>query len=162
MSLDKQVSAVDKSALAAFDALCQMLEEAEWHYEKDEGKLQISCGAQGEDLPMPIQVTIYPDFQLISLISPMPFTVPEDRRKELAVAVSRANNGIVDGSFDYDYTKGYIVFRMTTSFRGGLVGKEVMRYMLMVSCGTIDEYNDKFESVCKNGMTADEIIEYVK
>ena len=38
----------------------------------------------------------------------MPFTVPENMRKEMAVAVSCANHCMVDGDFDYDYETGKI------------------------------------------------------
>ncbi len=162
MSQDKTVSKSGKSSLAAFEALCRMLDENEWHYDKNEQDLCIDCGAQGDDLPMDIRIKIYPEFELISLISTMPFTVPENRRKELAVAVSRANDGIVDGSFDYNYKTGRLLFRMTSSFMGGLVGKELFAYMLFVSCKTIDEYNDKFFMLCKNNMTADEIVDTIK
>ena len=151
-----------KRAQAVFKSLCQMLDEREWHYKKYEDKLAIQCGAQGEDLPMEIKIQVDAKRQLISLLSPMPFAVPEKRRQALAVAVSKANYGMVDGSFDYDYLSGRIVFRLTSSYRESLVGKEMLAYMLMCSCYTIDEYNDKFLMVAKNEMTVDEILDFIK
>lgn len=151
-----------KQAQSVYKALCEMLDEHEWHYEKDKDELSITCGAQGEDLPMKIIIKVDRDRQLVSLFSQMPFAVPENRRTALAVAVSQANNGMVDGSFDYDYLSGRIIFRMTSSYRESLVGKELFDYMLMCACYTIDEYNDKFLMVAKNEMTPDEIIDYVK
>ena len=92
----------------------------------------------------------------------MPFAVPENRRTALAVAVSQANNGMVDGSFDFDYLSGRIVFRMTSSYRESLIGKQLFEYMLSCACFTIDEYNDKFLMVAKNEMSAEEILDYIK
>ena len=100
--------------------------------------------------------------QLVSLLSQMPFAVPENRRTALAVAVSQANNGMVDGSFDFDYLSGRIIFRMTSSYRESLIGKELFTYMLSCACYTIDEYNDKFLMVAKNEMSAEEILDYIK
>jgi len=37
-----------------FSIFCQALDKHEWYYKKDEEKLSIECGAQGEDLPMEI------------------------------------------------------------------------------------------------------------
>ena len=151
----------DDLALSNFKAACAMLDEQDWHYEKDEERLTISCGAQGEDLPMDILVKFNRDMEIVSLHSPMPFTVPENKRNDLAIAIARANNGMVDGSFDYDYVGGIILFRLTSSYKGSLLSKETYKYMLMVSCSTIDHYNDKFLTVCKKDMSIEEIFNYI-
>ncbi len=150
-----------KQARAAFQALCEMLEEKDWHYEKDAENFFIICGAQGEDLPMKIRIEVDAERQLIMLLSQIPFTIPEDRRTALAVAVSAANNGMIDGSFDYDYLGGDIVFRMTSSFRDSLVGKDLFEYMLLCSCFTIDRYNDKFLMVAKSDMSYEDILNFI-
>ena len=158
MSEEKEL----KQAQTVYKALCEMLNERDWHYEKFEEDLTIKCGAQGEDLPMEIIVEVDRQRQLVSLLSQMPFAVPENRRTALAVAVSQANNGMVDGSFDFDYLSGRIVFRMTSSYRESLIGKQLFEYMLSCACFTIDEYNDKFLMVAKNEMSAEEILDYIK
>ena len=150
-----------KQAKAVYSALCEMLDARGWHYNKNEQELNISCQAQGDDLPIELLIEIDVKRSLISLLSPMPFTIPEKRRAALAVAVSRANNGMVDGSFDYSYTGGKIVFRQTSSYLESLIGKNLFEYMLMCACYTIDEYNDKFLLVAKNEMSTAEILEYI-
>ena len=151
-----------KQAQTAFKSLCAMLDENDWHYEKDEEKLAIECSARGDDLPMDITVHVDAERLLVILISHMPYKIPEDKRTALAVAVTLANNNMVDGSFDYDFLNGRILFRLTSSFRDSLVSKEMFRYMLFVSCGTIDEYNDKFLIVAKKNMSMEEIIDFIK
>ena len=151
-----------KQAQTVYKSLCNMLDERGWRYQKNEQELSIRCGAQGEDLPMEIIIEVDAERQLASLISPMPFEVPENRRAELAIAVTQANNGMVDGSFDYDFLSGRILFRMTSSFRQSLIGKAMFAYMLECSCYTIDEYNDKFLAVAKNNMSIHEIIDFIK
>ena len=151
-----------KQAQAVYKALCAMLDENDWHYMRDDEALMIKCGAQGDDLPMQIRIEVDMERQIVSLLSQMPFDVPENRRKELAVAVSLANYGMVDGSFDYDYLRGIIIFRMTSSYRECLIGKDLLGYMLMCACHTIDEYNDKFLTLTKNSMTIAEILEFIK
>ena len=75
--------------------------------------------------------------------------------------MSYANNSLVDGSFDYNYLTGHIVFRMTSSYRESLVGKELFEYMLYCSCFTVDEYNDKFLMIAKSDMSNEEIVKYL-
>ena len=112
-------------AKAVYDTLCNMLTENKWHYDEDEDNFVITCGAQGEDLPIKLTIRVDPERLLVSIISPMPFTVPEDKRIDMALAVSIANYGLVDGSFDYSFANGNIYFRMTSSFK---------RHNILVRC----------------------------
>ncbi len=150
-----------KRAQAVYNSLCEMLDERGWKYDKYDEKLTIRLDTRGEDLEIEIYNEVDSGRQLVSLLSQMPFAIPEDRRSALAVAVCQANNGMVDGSFDYDYIKGNILFRLTSSYRESLISKNLLEYMLMCACFTIDHYNDKFLTVAKNEMTADEIEEYL-
>lgn len=151
-----------RQARAAFDALCNALDADGWHYEKDEEDMSINCGAQGEDLPIEIMISVNADRALVTLLSEMPFKAPESRRREMAVAVARANDGMVDGSFDYDYSGGTILFRITTSIRESLIGERALQYIVYCACNTIDRYNDKFLMVAKNDMTCDEVAEFIQ
>ena len=151
-----------KQAKTVYKSLCDMLDARDWHYKRDDEALMIYSGAQGDDLPMQFRIEVDQVRQLVTLLSQMPFTVPENRRAELAVAVSQANNGMVDGSFDYDYTSGIIIFRLTSSYRESLIGKDLFEYMLMCSLTTIDNYNDKFLAVSKNDMTVEDILKFVQ
>lgn len=150
-----------KQAQAVFETMCKALDKHEWNYEKDEEKLRIECGAQGDDLPISINIEIDADRMLIILLSHLPFTTPEEKRLELAAAVSIVNFQIVDGSFDYNIKTGRMVFRMTSSFIESLVGSEVFTYMLFCSCRTVDEYNDKFLMLAKGMMSFDQFVEAV-
>lgn len=158
MSDDKKL----KQARAAFKTLCDMLDSNDWHYDKDEDELVIRCSARGDDLSMDLKIEVDADRMLVVLLSPMPFTVNEERRVALAVATSVVNYKLADGSFDYDITSGRIIFRLTSCYRDSLVGKDMFEYMLYVSCQTIDEYNDKFLTIAKNDMSNDDIIKFLK
>ena len=150
-----------RQAKAAYDTLCEMLKEREWHYESDEDNFTIMCGARGEDLPMEIRVQVDPERLIVTLVSQMPFSVPEDKRVEMALAVSAVNYALVDGSFDYNFVDGTLLFRMTSSYRESLVGKDMFEYMLYVSCKTIDDYNDKFLMIIKEKMTLEDLVKFI-
>ena len=151
-----------KQAQAVYKALCDMLDTLDWHYDKKEDKLSIECSAQGDDLPIDIHIGVDATRKIVTLLSQMPFDVPERRRAAMAVAVSEANNGMVDGNFDYSLLSGKVVFRMTTSYFDSLIGKELFEYMLSCSCFTIDEYNDKFLMVAMKDMSVEQILKFIK
>lgn len=148
-----------KLAKTTFDTLCKALEHHDWHFKKDEESLTIECGAQGDDLPMEITIVVDSERMLIILMSHLPFVTPEDKRLDTAVAVSAVNYALVDGSFDYDIKSGHMIFRMSNSFRESLIGEELFMYMILVSCHTIDEYNDKFLMLSKGVLSLEQFIE---
>ncbi len=148
-----------EQAKITFATLCQALDNNEWNYKKNEENLSIECGAQGEDLPMDLSINVDPERMIVLLISHMPFVVQEDKRLEMAIAVSAVNNTLVDGSFDYDVSTGHMFFRMTNSFLESKIGQEVFAYMLYCSCHIIDDYNDKFLMLAKGMISIEKFLE---
>lgn len=147
-----------EQAKTVFATICNVLAQHQWQYSCDEQALTIACGAQGNDLPMEIFVKVDAARMLTMLISHQPFVVPEDKRLDVAVAVSAVNNMLADGSFDYDIAGGHIFFRMTNSFIDSLVGEELFSYMLFASCQIIDLYNDKFLLIASGNLSVQEFL----
>ena len=92
------------------------------------------------------------------MLSKLPFVIQEDKRIDVALAVSMVNNQLVDGSFDYDITSGKLLYRMTNSFIESKLSKEVFDYMLFVAFHTIDEYNDKFLMLAKGYISVEQFL----
>jgi hypothetical protein len=148
-----------KKAAEIFATLCSMLDNIGWSYEKIEEKLMIKSGVKGDDLPIEFAVMVRPRNEVVQLLSAMPFHMPEDKRVEGALAVCAANFGIIDGSFDYDLSDGQILFRLTSSYRDSLLSEELFKYMIMVSAGTIDKYNDRFFMLAKGMIDVQKFLE---
>ena len=146
-------------AQKVFATFCATMDADDWNYRKDEEKLRIECGARGEDLPIELNISVDADRQLLMVISQMPVVTPEDKRLDVAVAVSVVNNQLVNGYFDYDVNSGKMFFRMVNTIRDSVIGKELCAYMLYVSCKTVDEYNDKFLMLAKGIMTLEKFLE---
>lgn len=149
-------------AKAVFDTLCSVLDKNDWKYKKNEEKLQIECGVQGEDLPMEVTISVDAERMLVILLSSMPFVVSENKRLDIAIAVSVINNMLVDGSFDYDVTSGHMFFRMTNSFIESEISEELFLYLLLCSFKTIDEYNDKLLLISSGTLTIEKFLSTLK
>lgn len=147
-----------KLAGEAFDTLCNSMDDLKWHYEKDEEKMMIHLGVNGDDIPMEFVIHCDAERQLIRLMSFLPFKINEDKRIDAAMATSHANYLLADGSFDYNLGDGTILFRMTSSFRESLVGIELFKYMIQVACLTVDKYNDKFLMLSKGMLSLADFI----
>lgn len=145
-------------AKSVFDTLCAALDQDDWNYQKDTEKLEISCTARGEDLPIELIVQVSASKGVVSLFSPIPVKVPEDKRVDLAVAVAIANNGTRWGNFDYIIQDGHIFFRMAACFLDSLLGAEFFLNMMYTACGTVDKYNDRFLMLAKDMMNIEKFI----
>jgi len=144
-----------------FATMCRMLDNNDWNYKKDEENLTVECGARGEDLPMELHIRVDADRQVISVISMLPVTFAEDKRIDGAVAATMINYQIKNGFFDYDMAEGHVFFRLPNSFQGSLLSEAAMHYLVMVSCGTIDEYNDKLLMLAKGMISIEQFMESI-
>jgi hypothetical protein len=106
-----------------------------------------------------LTVTVDARRQIVMVLSRLPVTIPEDKRIETVLAVSKANDLMVDGSFDMDLGSGKLYFRITNSFIDSELGEELFMYLILCACHTIDEYNDRFLMLAKGMMDLGKFIE---
>jgi hypothetical protein len=147
-----------KMAKSTYDVMCGKLDEMGWKYEKYEEDFVIKSGVRGDDLPIEFIIVVNPDTQIVRYMSKMPFNIGEEKRIDAAIAVCAANNGLVDGNFDYDVLTGEIVYRMTANFRESLLGGDVFEYMVIVSSKIVDKYNDRFLMLSKGMLSIEQFL----
>lgn len=152
MSDDKKL----KNAQNVYKTLCAMLDDKELKYEKHEDDLVVTFILGGDDIPMQFVLKVDSDRELIRLISPIPASFEGDKRIDGAIATSQVNYRLADGSFDYDFRQGRVLFRMTSSFIDSLISKDLFEYMVAVASYTVDEYNDKFFMLAKGQLPLEE------
>ena len=149
-------------ARAEFSTLCRALDNIQWVYKKDTENLSIECAVKGEDIPMDIIIKIDTNRMLVLLVSKIQFFIQEDKRIDVAIAVTALNNCLVHGCFDYDISSGGLFFRMTNSFTDSILGEDVYSYLISCACQTIDEYNDKLLMLAKGMISVEQFISALK
>ena len=146
-------------ALKVYQTLCEAIERREWKYEKEEEKLLVHFGVNGDDIPMQFILVVDAERQLIRVMSPLPFKMSEEKRIEGAIATCVATFGMADGGFDYDLSSGRISFRITASYRNSDIGDGLFQYMMSCACAMVDEYNDKFLAIDKGMLSIADFIQ---
>lgn len=139
-----------------YDLICSYLDEARCRYEKNDGEFKVSFIAVGDDLNMPIRISLNPEVQVIELTSALSYRVNKERLGTVALAVMRVNNSMINGWFTFDDIRGEIEFRMANCFCESVVGRDLIRYMIALSCDMIDKYNDKFLCLSKGIITLEQ------
>lgn len=149
----------NEKAKKVYGTMVKALKAKDWKFEESEEKLAIISNYQGDDIPITFFIVIDAAREVIRFISSLPFKVGEDKRVDGALAVCIANDGLVNGSFDYDLNDGEIRFRLTTSYCGCEIGEEFFMDMMATALMTTDKYNDKFLMLSKGVMTLQQFIE---
>lgn len=132
-----------------YQIVCDALDARDWRYGKDEEKLLVHYGVNGDDIPMDFILYVDAERQLIRLMSPMKMKMSEDKRVEGAIATCVASYGMADGCFDYDMTEGRIVFRLVASYRESRIGQGLIQYMISCAIAMVDHYNHQFLALDK-------------
>lgn len=152
MNDDKQL----KNAQEVYKTLCEMLDDKNYSYDKHEEDLVVALVMHGEDIPMQIIFNVDDKREIIRLLSPIPVVFEDDKRLDGAIATSQINYRLADGSFDFDYQKGRVIFRLTSSYTDSQISKDLLEYMIGVACYTIDEYNDKLVMLAKGQLSVED------
>ena len=71
------------------------------------------------------------DRQIVRMLSRLPFKFPSDKRVDGAVATSYINYKLADGSFDYDYTRGEILYRLMVTFIESIICGDLLWCMVV-------------------------------
>ena len=148
-----------RAANNAYETVCAGLDKMNWKYERHDNDRVVSFGVNGEDIPMQMIIVVDAERQLIRLLSKLPFAMEQERRVEGSIITNCVNYRLADGSFDFDLGDGSIVFRLAASYRASLIDPELIRYMCLVACSTIDKYNDRFMMVNKGLMSVSEFLD---
>ena len=148
-----------QAAKRAYATIIAMMDNDNLKYSRDDENLRIELGFNTDDLDVNIKFIIDTDRDLVRVFSFLPFKFPEDKRVEGAVAACVANHGMVNGSFDYDFSDGELLFKCVDSYKGDAFTQETAKYLLNVTLSTVDNYNDRFFALAKGLMTLKDFVD---
>ncbi len=147
-----------EQAKKIYGRMCSVLDGRGWVYTKHDDRLALTLTVNGDDIPMNLAIFVSEKQQIVKVLSPLPFKMPEDKRMEGAIATCAASYGMLDGNFDYDMTDGGIIFRVTASYRNSEIGDELLLYLIDLSCSMVDNYNDRFLALAKGMISISDFI----
>ena len=148
-----------KRARAIYGDLIKMLDKRDWKYNRVDDELTIKSGIATDDFNIEFVVYVDADRELVRYLSRIPVVFPEDKRIEGAIATCVANNGMVNGSFDYNVTNGEIYFKLVASYMSGTeLSADLLENIILVSSAMDDRYNDRFFGLAKGMMTLEQFM----
>jgi len=127
--------------MEAIGAIQAVLKELGVGYER-EGNDLLRLTFEGNDIIMPVNLWIEPEYSLVTFGSVLPFRVKEEKLDETAIVLNDLNARLVNGAFYLDRGDRYIKFKITDSYLGAPVSKGAIRFQLELLLITVDNYND--------------------
>ena len=148
-----------EKGIKVYEMFKKHLQENEFHIDAYDDELVISLTVHGDDLPQPTLIRVIDDRDIVQIISPIPGRIPEDKRVDAAIAITVANQDMINGSFDLDMSDGEIHFRVAQYYGDMELTEDFMKYLLGLAFFTTDRYNDKFFMLGKGLMSLEQFIE---
>lgn len=139
-----------------FGSVCGSLKKRGWLYQAFPEKLMVGFSAGGYDLEMRLACRTDPDKQIVRLIAPLTFNVPEERRLDAALATNCANCVLPDGAFALDLETGGLRFGISASWSNGAIGERLLDYLIDLSCFAVKNFNDKLQALAEGSIGSED------
>lgn len=151
-----------KLAKNVFKTFCELLDEKGVKYTKNKDRLAVNYVLQDDDLLVAVNAVVNEREMIVLALSPLPFTVPTERRDVIAATVSEINAYLLDGHFDFDYHTGNISFRIFLSFANSIIDKQAFEYLIATIFDAVDEYNDKLLFISKSETSIEDALKCLR
>ncbi len=149
------------TAKMIFDTVCEALTDKEVMFMKLEEENAVTFGFAGDNVPVDIALFANAHTDVLTLVSRLKFTVCEEKRIDFAVAVADLNYKMVIGSFDFNFKDGYISFRITNSYRGTNISKEVVHVMVGNAYNTVDKIAPLLSQLNNGEIQLDQLLKMI-
>ena len=144
------------------DVVIEWLTEDEWKFDNPNENLVIA-GVKGENGNFRMFFSSDEDPHLFRLVLIPGFSIPENKRLEIAEFVTRANYGIQVGKFELDFDDGEVRYSAGLDLGGDCELTTGMVRAIMGRCAsTLDRYTPGFMRILYAGLTPKEAIEEIE
>lgn len=120
------------------EELKQVLEQNGWHYAENDDLLKVDVeGSNGNWASFCKCLEEQCQFLYYSVC---PSRVPEGKRKQMALALTRMNYGFKIGNFEMDLDSGEIHFKTSIQFSEEIEMRSLIRQVIISNILAMDEY----------------------
>lgn len=142
-----------QTAQNAYKQLCGYLQEQDIKYDSNEDEKNIWFAMRGDDLRILIDITVDEKNQMVKVLSPLEFKIPQKLREDVALVINQLNFMIINGCIDYDFGTGNVAFRINATFEDSLIGNGTLHYLIGTAVNTVEAFNDKLYMIANGVMT---------
>jgi hypothetical protein len=130
-----------------YDALAAVLDGEPWVTERNPDEGWISIPIEGSRERFVLVVQAIEDHGQLAVYGLVPPEVPEDRRVDAALLVTRINWGLLLGNFELDLDDGEARFKASLDPGGEPVTAALLSPLLLVTIAMLERYTPAFAAL---------------
>jgi len=122
------------------NTVIRFFQEDGWPYDQPEGTPFIRLHFQGNNGQWTCLAQVREEQAQFLFYSVCPFKAPEDTRLAVAEFLTRANNGLVLGNFELDFSDGAIRFKTSIGVEGDQLSTALVEQVVRPNVFMMDRY----------------------
>lgn len=115
-------------------------ETDQWPYTVLNNQMGVRTGFQGDNGKWTCLLRVMDDQQQVAFYSVFPIDVPENKRVDVALFLTRANYGLIIGNFEMDLDDGEVRFKTSLDMEDTALTPELLRALIINNVGITDKY----------------------
>lgn len=148
-----------KAAEEHFNLICNNLVQHNCNFNAASEEFFLSFTTSGEKFPVTVKIMVDAERNLIRFFSRLSFDIPDEKKLEIAVAVTKINYSLSIGNFNLDIDTGEIYFSYNVSYLESKLGNEAITYIISALLAVVDDYSEKLLMLSKGYLTLEKFME---
>jgi hypothetical protein len=125
----------------------------DWKYKHRDGKPGLVINMNGKNAGFTIFAVEAEAQECLTFYALAPNRVPEEKRKDVAEFLTRANYGMRNGNFELDFADGEVRYKTFIDVEGGTLTRRMIQNLFVANLGTMDRYYPGLMKVMFGGAT---------
>jgi hypothetical protein len=125
---------------ALFAVIEKFFTDDEWYFMPMGDKLMLQMAYQGKNGKWTCYAQVNEDQQIFFFYSVCPINVPEEKRKEMAELLTRANYGLKVGNFELDFSDGEVRYKTSVDVEDTDLTPALVHNLVYANVWTMDRY----------------------
>ncbi len=143
-----------QAAQNVYKQLRNYLDEQDIKYDRNDEEMNIWFAMRGDDMRVPLDIRIDEKYQMVKVLSPLEFKIPQEFREDMARVINQLNFMIINGCIDYDFETGSVAYRINATFEDSIIGNGTLHYLIGTAINTVEAFNVKFFLIVNGKMSA--------
>ena len=143
---------------SVYERLVGWFESEGWPLDRHDHESWFRSAFAGSSATIGLVGQVREDLEIALLYSVPPLRVPEERRREVAEFLTRANYGLLIGNFELDMEDGEVRYKTGMDVEGAELTPSLIAGMVRANCATADRYFPGLVAIVHGGASAIEAI----
>lgn len=150
------------SSSTIYDVMMQFFKEDDWKYRQLEDATILQLGFSGDNGSWMCYAQAQNEKERFIFYSLMESKVPENKRHAVAEFLTRANYGMIIGSFEMDLRDGEVRFKTSIDVEGGQLTTKMVKTLVYTNVLMMDRYLPGIMSVIYANVTPEAAIAQIE